>query len=63
MWILWPVPKVFSRAFRGDCLQSWDVHVAVAVHVIGGKSHLPGNGCAEHCWVGHLLCIRRGFVT
>ena len=24
------------------------VHVAVVVQVIGGKSHLPSNDCAEH---------------
>ena len=24
------------------------VHVAVVVKVIGGKSNLPGDGCAEH---------------
>ena len=38
---------------------SGNVHVAVGVQVIGGKSHLPGNGCAEHCWVSHLPCIIR----
>ena len=39
------------------------VSVAVAVLVIVGKSHLPGNDCAEHCWVGHLLCIVRGLQS
>ena len=25
VWVLWHIPKVFSRAFRGDCLQSQDM--------------------------------------
>ena len=48
MCVLWHIPKVFSRAFRGDCLWSHDMCVAVVVQVIGGESHLRGNGCAEH---------------
>ena len=36
------------------------MHIAVVVQVIGGESHLPGNGYAEHYWVGHLLCIVLG---
>ena len=38
------------------------VHVAGVVQVIGGESHLPGNGCAAYCWVGLLPCIMRGFT-
>ena len=25
VWVLWHVPRVFSRSFRGDCLWSWDM--------------------------------------
>ena len=38
------------------------MNVTVVVQVIGAKSYLQGNGCAEHCWVGHLPCIVRGSV-
>ena len=48
--------KGFSTAFRGDCPWSLDMCVALGVQVIGGKSHLAGDGCAEHCWVWHLPC-------
>ena len=41
---------------------SGHVYVAVVVQVIIGESHLPGDACAEHCWVSHLLCIVRGFA-
>ena len=51
--ILQHISKMFSRAFRGDCLWSWDMCVVVAVQVIGGENHLPGNGHDEH---GCLLC-------
>ena len=30
------------------------------MQVIRGKSHLPGNGCAEHCWVGCLSMYHEG---
>ena len=49
-------------------LQGWlsviigHVHVAVVMQVIRGESHLPGNGCVEHIWVGHPSCIMRGFT-
>ena len=46
--VLWCIPKVFSRAFRGDCVWSQDMCVAVAVQVIGDAGYLPGNGCAVH---------------
>ena len=56
----------FSGTFQGHLAEPsgvmGHVHVAVAMQVIRGKSHLPGSGCTEHCWVGHLLCIMRGFV-
>ena len=58
---------VHSKGVK-QSLQGWlsvvsgHVYVAVVVQVIGGESHLPGNGCSEHCWVGFLLCIMRGFV-
>ena len=30
---------------------SGHIQVAVLVQVIGGKGHLPGNGCDEHVWL------------
>ena len=48
-------------------LQGWlsavsrHLHVAVAVQIIGGKSHLPGDGCDEHVELV-VFCAGEGFA-
>ena len=51
--ILQCIPKLFSRDFRVLSVVSGHVHAVMVVQMIGGKSHLPGDGCDEH---GCLLC-------
>ena len=60
--VLWYIPKGYSRAFRGDCLQSWDVCVALVVHMMRWKSltrwllwwawssSVQVKGFAKWCW-------------
>ena len=59
--VLQYIPKMFSRAFRGDCLCLWDMCGCSGGAGYRGLSHLPGNGCDEH--VGSSSSVQvRGFV-